>query len=582
MKKNFLLILFFILGTILHIWFFSINEILRVADSFAYFQMSHYLWEFSQKWFGTGWFGFLYSLPIAMFQTIFSDDFLSARLVNLLLFNLWGFFLYRIAKKYLKYKYLLLLIALYFLSPVLLHFNIHILSENIYIPLFLGLIWFLQNFTQTPTYQKTVFLWLFIALLYLTRWEAFIYLGSLLLLFIWLFYKSSYKKIILHSFILVFSFFIFVFPYLFHLSTITWEWGLTNKWASNLRQAELRGTEKMDDNWFEQAVAELTDDKHHLIAWFAWGLQYDRPQIEWSLVWYVLNDPSWFILRIVTNQKKLYSKNLPQIIVGDAYRVWSSKGSFLYKNPLFLMVVLFPLILLVFGIYKMIVKQEYRLLLTSLPFFLTASFFFTLFFTLNRYFLVFLPIFLIIMIYWLQEIRTTPSSTWLSRWEKLTQVSLSVLLLAIYSLWLYSYYNTYKVHDDRFEVKKLAWEWVQENYINQKIISECMILSHSERWKECTTEKQTELRVMERFPVVTYYSGTQQRWLTPYTSSLKDVAEYASYNDIDILVVDTLDFKTYRPALSRLLDETKSHDWLELLQVVEKNNEKVILYRFKK
>jgi len=127
MKKNTSLILIFILGTLLHIWFFNINEILRVADSFAYFQMSHFLWELSSKWFGTGWFGFLYSLPIAVVQVLFQDDFLAARIVNILLFNLWWFFLYQIAKKYLNYKYLLLLITLYFLSPVLLHFNIHIL-----------------------------------------------------------------------------------------------------------------------------------------------------------------------------------------------------------------------------------------------------------------------------------------------------------------------------------------------------------------------------------------------------------------------------------------------------------------------
>jgi hypothetical protein len=36
----------------------------------------------------------------------------------------------------------------------------------------------------------------------------------------------------------------------------------------------------MDDDGFEQAVAELTDDKHHLIAGFAGGMVYDAPSIE--------------------------------------------------------------------------------------------------------------------------------------------------------------------------------------------------------------------------------------------------------------------------------------------------------------
>ena len=85
---------------------------------------------------------------------------------------------------------------------------------------------------------------------------------------------------------------------------------------------------------------------------------------------------------------------------------------------------------------------------------------------------------------------------------------------------------------------------------------------------------------MERFPVVTYYSRSKERWLTPYTDNLADILEYAKYNDIHVLVVDTLDFKTYRPALDDLLDETKDHEWLDLLQVIEKNGEKVILYWF--
>ena len=58
---------------------------------------------------------------------------------------------------------------------------------------------------------------------------------------------------------------------------------MTNKGASNYRQAELRGTEKMDDAGFEQAVGELTADKHHLIAGFAGGMKYDTPRIEGSL-----------------------------------------------------------------------------------------------------------------------------------------------------------------------------------------------------------------------------------------------------------------------------------------------------------
>jgi hypothetical protein len=60
---------------------------------------------------------------------------------------------------------------------------------------------------------------------------------------------------------------------------------------------------------------------------------------------------------------------------------------------------------------------------------------------------------------------------------------------------------------------------------------------------------------MERFPVVTYYSGTKERWLTPYTDKVENLVEYARYNNLDYLVVDSLDFYEYRQDLRFLFDE---------------------------
>jgi len=92
----------------------------------------------------------LYSLPIAGINFFLNNNFLSAQILNIILFNFSGFLLYQIAKKYLTQKYLIILIALFFLSPILLHFNIAILSENIYLPLFLLTVLGLQNFIEEP------------------------------------------------------------------------------------------------------------------------------------------------------------------------------------------------------------------------------------------------------------------------------------------------------------------------------------------------------------------------------------------------------------------------------------------------
>jgi hypothetical protein len=89
-------------------------------------------------------------LPIALINFFLDNNFLSAQILNIILFNFSAFLLYKIAKPYLSQKYLIVLIALFFLSPILLHFNIAILSENIYLPLFLLIVLGLQNFIEEP------------------------------------------------------------------------------------------------------------------------------------------------------------------------------------------------------------------------------------------------------------------------------------------------------------------------------------------------------------------------------------------------------------------------------------------------
>jgi hypothetical protein len=87
---------------------------------------------------------------------------------------------------------------------------------------------------------------------------------------------------------------------------------------------------------------------------------------------------------------------------------------------------------------------------------------------------------------------------------------------------------------------------------------------------------------MERFPVVTYYAWSWERWLTPYTQKLENLVEYAKYNEINYLVVDSVDFYKYRSELRFLFDKpNERYDWLDKIKTFEKNGEKVILYRIK-
>lgn len=558
--KKLILTLTFIIWFLIHIYLMQLNEILKVADSFAYLQMSHYLKNFSLDWFWTGWFGFLYSLPIAIIDFFLNNDFLSAQIINIILFNVWWILLYKIWKYYLNFNYNILLIILYFLSPILLHFNIHVLSENIYIPLFLWLVLFLHKFYKKPNYKNTIILSLFIALLYLTRAEAFIYIWALLLI-IWILLlkkKIKLKKAFSLSTILVLWFFVFIFPYLAYLNSFTWEWWLTNKWSSNLRQAQMRWVEVMDDDGFEKAVWELTSNNHHLIAWFAWGLKYDKPSIEWWIKSYILENPKEVFFRWLNNQKKLYTRVLPEIILWDWLKAFWNEKNIFYKNSLFLILLLLPLIFFIYWVYKLIENKKEKLLILSLPFFFVASIFFTIFFMLNRYFLIFLPIILIVIVYWIQEYKIKKLNYYL-------KVLLSFLIIWIYIIWLNHYYIENKNKDNYFSIKQEAWNWIRENIDSH-------IKQEYDKWN---------LRVAERWPIVTYYSWTKQRWLTPYTYNLEDLKEYLTYNKIDFLVVDTLDFKKYRPLLKELLDENREFNWFERIKTFKKEEEKVILYKIK-
>lgn len=85
---------------------------------------------------------------------------------------------------------------------------------------------------------------------------------------------------------------------------------------------------------------------------------------------------------------------------------------------------------------------------------------------------------------------------------------------------------------------------------------------------------------MERFPIVTYYSGSKNRWITPYTNNAQDIVEYAYFNNIEYLVVDTMDFLTYRPELSQLLEKTPENMIL-LQEFTNEKQQKVLLYKIK-
>ncbi len=563
MKKSSLILwLICLWGSLFQLSFFSLNEVMKIADSFAYLQMSYFLEHLSGQWLGSGWFGFVYSLPIAIFNIFLNDGFFAGKIVNIILWNISALLIWKISRKILSENFSLLVVFLSFFSASFLSFHIHILSENIYIPLFLWLFLNIYSLVEeigifsSPSLQfarqkKQIFqIACIMGILYLTRAEAFIYIGSIGILAFGLLFlrKISFQRFFMLGSIFFLTFFLFISPYLWHLHSITWEWSLTNKWASNLRQAELRGVEKMDDAGFEQAVAELTADRKHLIAGFAGGMRYEKPQIEWSLREIFSKNPQLIFSRIWENQKKLFLKNIPEIFLGDAVKLSHSDDSRFGNNAMFFIWLMLPFFILGFGFWKLF-RTEKIFLSMTLAFFLPACFFFTLFFTLNRYFIIFYPIFLIIFVYGISEIY---------RFKKVSFLFFVGNILSIYMLSCLVYWNSESPKDTLYQLKQEAGIWLSKQNLDQE-----------------------QLDIMERFPIVTYYVGSKTRFITPYTQNPQDIRTYALFQGIEFLVVDTMDFLTYRPALASMLENTPE-GFIKFKEFSNNQWEKVILYQIKK
>ncbi len=550
------IILWVLVWGLLHILGLSLTPTLTIPDSFSYLQMASYLKDFKWEGFWTGWFWPLYSLIIAIFSTIWENDYLVGKGVNVLLM-MWGWYiLAQIWKRYLNELYCIALLILYGLSSSLLYYKVNILSENLYIPLFLLLVLLLHKFLEGQRSLNVFKIGLTIGLMYLTRSEAFIYLWSVVVLFFLLgtIRFLNFSEVARSFLLLILWFWIIASPYVYYLHTITWERWLTNKWASNIRQAMMRGVEHMDDDGFEKAVGELDETKTKLISGFVWWLKYDKAAEDYNIKDYIMKDPGWFLNTVKQNQKKLYLQIIPDMIDGNIKGFSKDLHyPFAQKFP-FLFLLYFPFVFIIYGVWKMLWKREINLIISVLPLFLTASLFFTLFFVLERYFIVFLPLAFIVMLYGCQNLFYKDGKVQITKF-----IILSGILVLIQWIWFWYTYHTWT--DKSFVIKKTTGEWLKAN--KERLFP----------WKQ-------NLKIMERWPIVTYYSGEKERWLTPYTDNISDIVTYAKANNIDILVVDTLDFLTYRPQLKTLLLSNWKFWGLKVISTFNKDGQKVILYKF--
>ena len=116
--------------------------------------MAEGLLRLSSDGFGNGWFGFIYSVFLAPFLVVFESDILAGQIANMFLLVISAYLFYSLAQKIFSTNWSLFALVLFVFHPSFLYYRIHLLAENIYIPLFLGLVLALWNYVEILKAQK--------------------------------------------------------------------------------------------------------------------------------------------------------------------------------------------------------------------------------------------------------------------------------------------------------------------------------------------------------------------------------------------------------------------------------------------
>ena len=148
-----------------------------------------------------------------------------------------------------------------------------------------------------------------------------------------------------------------------------------------------------------------------------------------------------------------------------------------------------PFLLLLFWVYKLFSKtiviakkktldnnEKSNFLMTLFFIFGIASVFFTLFFLIDRYFIVFIPIALLVICYWAQEFlikKTDYIDNYgfrkLYNFNSIKYIIFSILLISVFAIWTNNYFNSHKLDDEKYILKKETWLRMKKNLCNTDI-----------------------------------------------------------------------------------------------------------------
>ena len=197
MKFKFLFSLFLIFTAIKLLFISTIHSPHIVFDESILFVQSQLIWHnctyFTERWLGFPQYPPLYSLlisPTAIFSDV-TQSFKAILVINCFISTTAIFPAYYLAKEYLAEREIWFIVILVGILPVSFIYSYAIMCENLFVPLFLGSVYFMKKVLDEDNFKNNAYAGLLISLCVLTKLTGVVLIGIYVLVKTFIYIKNK-------------------------------------------------------------------------------------------------------------------------------------------------------------------------------------------------------------------------------------------------------------------------------------------------------------------------------------------------------------------------------------------------------
>lgn len=356
---------------------------------------------------------------------------------------------------------------------------------------------------------------------YLARPEGFVIMlfAAAYLLF---FGSGGFKTRLVQAAVLVAAFFIISSPYILFLKKHTGSWQLSGRAGITMIGGE-QLTHGKHILHYEKELYGLTPDGKEVYMYAGKAV---------SMTSYLLNNFKTIIPRFIKN------------FIDMASSFW---------KMLFPVGILLIILFFILPPLKEPSKKEIGYLLWMLLPVLSVLFFFVY----NRYLYAYLPIF-----YFLSVLGLLKTGEILKKKLRIKAGAVVAILASVIIIFHISVFEPYVAASGNGKPRTGSWNEVKELSL----------------WMKDNIPDIGKQKVVSRKALVGFYSGAEFAPM-PWVENESELIAYMERIGAEYLVVDTRYFYEVRPTIYYLIETDRKFERLELVKIVEKKNQKAVLYR---